>query len=151
MATVLMVLMAACGADAEGAPELSFGAARAAEPVGGASQVVVDVTNDGPGADRLVAASSPSAVAVEIHRTSIVDGRASMEQLDDLELGDGETVRFRPGGLHLMLVAPDESVVLGGTFPVTLNFEHSGEHELLVEVVDQLDLAESTFDTPAAG
>lgn len=150
LATVLALAACAGGEDAatDGAPRLEVGEARAAEPVGGASQIVLDVTNRGDADDRLVAVEADAAVAVEIHETRIEEGRASMVELSEVTIPAEATVRFRPGGLHLMLVAPDDSVVLGGTFPVTLHFAASGELQVDVEVVDQLDLAESTFEAP---
>jgi len=63
----------------------------------------------------------------------------------------GETVRFRPGGLHLMLVVPDSTVREGGTFDLTLHFERSGDRTIPVEVVPLLDLAEQAFDDAEAG
>jgi periplasmic copper chaperone A len=140
LALVLLALAAA--ACATGEPDLEIGAARAAEPAGGSSQVVVDVTNHGDGADTLLGASTPAAACVEVHRTEIDDGRAQMLQLDDLEIPAGETVRFRPGSLHLMLVLPDESVERGGTFPLVLHFDRSGEHTVDVEVVGYEDLVD---------
>ena len=138
-----LLLLVACGEAGE--PDLEVGAARAAEPAGGASQVVVDVTNHGDGADTLQGAQSTAAGAVEVHRTEVDDGRAEMRELDEVEIPAGETVRFRPGGLHLMLVVPDEQVTRGGTFPVVLHFARSGDLTVEVEVVgyeDLLDAAE---------
>ena len=54
----------------------------------------------------------------------------------------GSTVRFRPGELHLMVVVPDERVVVGGTFDVTLRFARSAPLTVTAEVVDLLDLVE---------
>lgn len=144
---LLAVVLAACGPSGE--PELSVGRAQAAEPVAGASQIVVEVTNTGDGPDRLVGADTPAALGVEIHLTEIVDDRATMGEVDRVEIAPGETVRFRPGGLHLMMIVPDETVRVGGTFELTLRFERSGEVTVPVEVVDLLDLAEGSFDEPA--
>jgi periplasmic copper chaperone A len=127
---------------AGGEPDIETGAARAAEPAGGASQVVVDVTNAGDGDDTLVGATSPAAAAVEIHRTEIDDGRAQMLQLEEVEVPAGQTLRFRPGSLHLMLVVPDETVSRGGTFPLVLHFDRSGERTVDVEVVGYEDLVD---------
>jgi periplasmic copper chaperone A len=141
---VALVLLVGCGAAGE--PSLSVGEAQAAAPSGGSSQIVVDITNTGDGDDTLVDASTPAALAVEFHRTELVDDRASMGQLTEVDVPAGEQGRFRPGGLHLMVVVPDETVVVGGTFELTLRFERSGDVTVPVEVVDLLDLAESTFE-----
>ncbi len=136
----LLVVLAGCGG---GTPQLDVGSAQAAEPVSGASQIALEITNDGDGDDALVAAEADAALAVEIHITEVDDdGRATMRELDEAELPAGETVRFRPGGLHLMMIAPDDDVQVGGTFAVTLEFDRSDAVTVDVEVVDLLDLAE---------
>jgi copper(I)-binding protein len=110
----------------------------------------VTIENRGDGPDRLIGADTDAALAVEIHRTVIEDdGRAFMRLLEDVVLPAGESVRFRPGELHLMVVVPDERVRVGGTFEVTLLFERSAPLTLEVEVVDLLDLIER--DDPVPG
>lgn len=51
----------------------------------------------------LVGASSPAARAVEMHVTEANGDMMRMRQLEQVEIGAGETVRFEPGGRHLML------------------------------------------------
>jgi copper(I)-binding protein len=143
LALVLALALAGC---TDGAPDLEVGRAQAAVPSGGSSQVVVDITNDGDGDDRLVSADTPAALGVEFHLTELDDGRATMGLIEDVPVPAGDVVRFRPGGLHLMLVVPDATVVEGGTFELTLSFERSGDVTVPVEVVPLLDLAESTFE-----
>jgi periplasmic copper chaperone A len=116
--------------------------------VAGSSQIVVAITNEGDGDDRLVGAETPAALDVEVHLTELADGRATMAVLDEVELPAGETVRFRPGALHLMLVVPDETVAVGGTFELTLRFDRSDEVTVPVEVVDLLDLTEGDDAEP---
>ena len=136
---VLALVLAAC---AGGEPDVEVGAARAGVPAGGASQIVVEIDNAGDGDDELVRASSPAAAAVELHRTEIDDGRATMTELDAVTIPAGETVAFRPGGLHLMVVLPDETVTEGGTFPLTLHFDRSGDRTVEVEVVPIAELVD---------
>jgi periplasmic copper chaperone A len=144
----LALVLVGCGAT--GTPEIRLGDdAQAAEPVAGSSQIVLELRNAGDGDDVLVDATTPAALGVEFHLTSIDEGRASMGQLEDVAIPAGDTVRFRPGGLHLMLVVPDDTVAIGESFDLTLQFERSDPMTVPVEVVDLLDLAESTFDEPA--
>jgi len=145
LALVALVL-AACGG---GEPRVEVGAAQASRPIAGSSQIVVTITNEGDGDDELLGGETPAALAVELHRTVIEDGQASMVQLDGLEVPAGGSVRFRPGDLHLMLVVPDETVVPGGTFDLTLRFDRSGEVTVPVEVVELLDLVEDAPDPEA--
>ena len=84
--------------------------------------------------------------AVEIHMTRIDDGHASMHGMSEVAVPAGGSVRFQPGGLHLMMAFPDESVVLGSSFDLTLRFERSGDLVVPVEVVDLLDMVEAHLD-----
>lgn len=151
VALAVGVVLTACGTDAPGlgpgTPDLHVGPAQASAPVAGASQLVLSIENRGNGDDRLVGADTDAAIAVEVHRTVVDDeGRASMRLLEDVLLPAGATVRFRPGDLHLMVVVPDERVVVGGTFDVTLRFERSGPVTLTAEVVQLLDLVDAAVD-----
>ncbi len=143
---LLALLIGACGVARDldtGTPELHVADAQASAPVAGVSQLVLSIENRGDGDDRLVAADTDAALAIEIHRTEIeADGRAFMRRLDDVPLPSGEQVHFRPGGLHLMVVVPDERVRVGGTFETTLRFAHSDPITLTVTVVELLDLVE---------
>jgi len=143
-----LLMTVACGSPAgpslgTGTPDLQVSTAQSSAPVAGAAQLVLTIENRGDGADRLLGAETDAALAVEIHRTVIEpDGRAFMRLLEDVEIPAGETLAFRPGGLHLMLVVPDERVVVGGTFAVTLRFERTAPLTLEVTVVELLDLLE---------
>lgn len=141
---LVALLLAACGGAGE--PRIEVGDAQASRPIAGSSQIVVTIANEGDGDDELLGGETPAALAVELHRTIIEDGRATMVQLDGLEVPAGASVRFQPGDLHLMLVVPDETVVPGGTFELTLRFDRSGEVTVPVEVVDLLDLIEDAPD-----
>jgi len=138
---LVVALLSACGAD-DGASRIGVSDALAGPPAGGASQVVVRIANTGDGDDRLVEVTTPVAAGVEFHRTELADGRATMTIEREIALPAGEEVEFRPGGLHLMLVAPNPSLQVGGTFELTLRFEHAGERTVPVEVVPIPELME---------
>lgn len=142
VATAVAAVLAAGCAGSTGTPDLRVGPARAAVPAAGVSQLVLEIENVGDGDDRLVAATTDRALAVEIHETTIdAEGRALMElRADGVDLPAGATTRFQPGALHLMLVVPDDSVVLGGTLPVTLTFDRSPPVTVTVTVVPTAEL-----------
>lgn len=148
MLATLGVLAGACGA--AGTPALEVSAAQAAVPLAGSSQLVLTITNTGDGDDALIGVDTDAALAIELHETRIADNRATMVSLDEVPLPAGDTVRFRPGGLHLMMIAPDDEVVLGAAFDVTLRFERSDPVTTTAEVRELLDLAEDSFDDPDA-
>ena len=141
---VLTLIPALVGCGPSGTPQLQVGTVQAADPVSGSSQIVLAVTNDGDGDDALVAVETDVAVAIELHETRIEDGQATMERLEEVPLPAGETVRFQPGGLHLMMVGPDDDVELGATFDVTLEFDRSDPITATAEVRELLDLVEGS-------
>jgi periplasmic copper chaperone A len=147
---LLAVLLAACGGDGTADVQV-VGDAQVAEPVAGSSQVGLTLRNAGDGDDELVSVSTDAALAVEIHRTTIDEGTATMETLDGLPIGAGEELVFRPGQAHLMLVVPDGSVRLGGTVELVLDFERSDDLVVRAEVVDLLGLAEDADEAGGAG
>ena len=59
-----------------------------------------------------------------------------MEIVDAIDLPAGEEVAFRPGETHLMLVVPDETVRVGGTLELVLDFERSDDVTVDVAVVE---------------
>jgi copper(I)-binding protein len=90
--------------------------------------------NAGPVPDRLLAASTPVARTVELH-THIREGEVMrMRPVDDIPLPPGETVRLRPGGLHVMLIGLTEPLRQGTMVPLTLRFERAGETTVQLEV-----------------
>lgn len=90
--------------------------------------------NTGREADRLVSASSPIARTVELH-THIRDGEVMrMRQVADIAIPAGETVRLRPGGLHVMLIGLTEPLRQGAEVPVTLRFARAGEVTVQLEI-----------------
>lgn len=94
------------------------------------------LVNDGGAPVTLVAASSPSAGRVEMHSHRSNGDAVRMEQLSRVEVPAGETLPFRPGGLHLMLIDLKQPLRAGDTVAVTLLDEHGGEHPIALPVID---------------
>jgi periplasmic copper chaperone A len=97
------------------------------------SAVYLNLRNTSREADRLVGVESPVARTAEIHHSQLEDGIVRMRRVDGISLDAGETVEFRPGGLHLMLIDVNRPLHPGDRFPLVLNLEKNGAHE--VEVV----------------
>jgi copper(I)-binding protein len=90
--------------------------------------------NTGRDADRLLAASTPVARTVELH-THVRDGEVMrMRPVADIPIPAGQTVRLRPGGLHVMLIGLKEPLRQGTTVPLTLRFERAGETTVQLEI-----------------
>jgi len=84
-----------------------------------------------PGADRLLAASSPLAERIELHEhVKDAEGLMGMRQVEGgVPLPANEAVVFQPGGLHLMFFNVQEALADGREVPVTLTFETAGTVE----------------------
>ena len=87
--------------------------------------------------DTLLSGSSPAASRVEIHTMSMEGDVMKMRMLEQLELKSGQRIAMKPGsGVHIMLLGLKKPLVVGETFPLTLNFTKAGKIETTVEVVD---------------
>ena len=86
------------------------------------------IENKGSSADKLLSASTEIANKVEIHEMAVNDGVMTMRAVEGgLSIDPGRTVKFAPGGLHLMIVGLAMPLVRGDKVPVTLRFEKAGE------------------------
>lgn len=70
----------------------------------------------------LTGAKSPRFAHVSIHHSDMEGGMARMSPVTRLEIAPGATLRFAPGGYHLMLMNPKAAVQAGERIPLTLHF-----------------------------
>ena len=85
------------------------------------------VRNKSASPDRLVGASSPAAARVETH-VHIKDGDIMrMREVKGLDIPAKGTLELKPGGAHLMFVAPKQPLKEGDQVQVTLKFDKAGE------------------------
>lgn len=78
-----------------------------------------------PSADALVGASSPVAQTAEVHETVNDKGVMKMLPVPSLALPAGTAVTLKPGSYHIMLMGLKQQLKQGGSFPLTLTFEHA--------------------------
>ena len=85
--------------------------------------------------DRLLSGSTEAAKKVEIHEMAVIDGVMTMRPVQEgLAIGAGQTVKFVPGGLHLMLVGLTAPLKQGDLIQLSLKFENAGEIVVPFEV-----------------
>ncbi len=104
---------------------------------GGTGIAYMTLSNQGDTPDRLVAAKTPMAAAVELHIDEVdANGVMHMRMVDGgvIDILPGETVRLAPAGLHIMLIELVEPLKEGTSYPLTLKFEGVGEVTLDVPV-----------------
>lgn len=70
--------------------------------------------------------TSPAAGAAMIHESSLLNGQSTMRAHEPLRVGAGETVRFAPGGLHIMLHMLKRPLAPGDEVPLVLLLEGGG-------------------------
>ena len=86
------------------------------------------IENQGSAPDRLIAVSGDVAGKIEIHEMAVKGGVMTMRALDNgLAIAPGKTVKFAPGGFHLMLIDLKTPLKQGDKVSVTLEFEKAGK------------------------
>ena len=91
-----------------------------------AAAAFMTLQNASTGADRLLAASTSVAGAVELH-TVIKEGEVMrMRAVTAIDVPAGQTVTLQPGGLHVMLMDLRRPLTPGESIDVTLVFEKAG-------------------------
>lgn len=90
-------------------------------------------TGDAPVALREVL--SEAAIRVEMHDTITEGGMMKMRQIDSVDIPAKSTMRFEPGGRHVMLWELNPQVVATGKVPMTLIF--SNGDRIIVEAAVQ--------------
>ena len=120
-----LCLVAACSP----APDVLIENARVRALIPGQDKTVayMDVENRTDSAVTLVSASAETVRAMEIHSTRMDDGVMRMRRLKSVEIPAGDTVRFEPGGRHLMLFGVRS---LDGELPVRLEFADGTAREV---------------------
>jgi len=85
------------------------------------------LTNTGATPDRLVGATAAAADHVELHEMSMVDGVMRMRPVKlGIELRPGQTVEFKSGAFHLMMIDLRQPLQQGQRVKGTLTFEKAG-------------------------
>lgn len=79
------------------------------------------LTLSNPGDSEVVLTGAESDFGrVEIHRSEHVEGVSRMRRQDAVEVAPGETVHFRQGGLHLMIMDFERVPTAGNEIPLVL-------------------------------
>ena len=72
----------------------------------------------------LVSVTSPAYGSIQIHRSQLLNGIASMKMLPTLTIQPNQQVQFESGGLHLMMRKPIAAMFLGDSAAVQLHFKN---------------------------
>ena len=107
------------------------------------------IRNEGTVADTLEAIEVPGAAASLHQQAGTGTGMETMVPLAFAVLPPGETLRFVPGGRHVMIQGLAAPVTLGDVLPMTMVFRGAGRAPVSARVVSYGDL-ESILSTGAA-
>ena len=132
---LLALFWAATASAADPAIKIDKAWARATMQPGATGVVYLTLSNSGPATDRLVGVSSPVAAEAGLHIMVMEGTVMQMRPVDTLDVKPGDSVRFKPGGLHIMLTNLKQALKQGEHFPLTLDFEKAGRVEVEVTVL----------------
>jgi len=82
----------------------------------------------------LVSVQSPAYDSIEVHRMKTVDGLMQMNRVTNLVIPARGQVQFTPGGMHLMLMGPQNHLASGDKVDMTLTFA-TGEQQTVTVTV----------------
>jgi periplasmic copper chaperone A len=71
----------------------------------------------------LTGASSPACGMLMLHKSENTGGMTAMEDVSSIDVPAGETVKFTPGGYHLMCMDATPAIKPGATIQVKLSFK----------------------------
>ena len=141
---IWLVAVAGCGGgDRPSEPELVVeGAWARATTVSGLpgqtgnvnSAVYLVLRNEGGVPDRFLGGMTPVAASLELHQSMEEAGVMRMQALEGIDVPAGGQVELRPGGVHIMLLGLEASLMEGDTVEMTLRFQRSGTLSVRVPV-----------------
>jgi periplasmic copper chaperone A len=107
----------------------------ARDTVGSTDNAAVFMTVASPSPDRLVGASSPAANTTDLMTMAGGSGAMEMKYLESIDVPADKPVSLNPRGLHVWLTGLTQPLKAGQSFPLMLEFEKAGRHEVVVSVI----------------
>src|SRR5262249_43016486 len=89
-------------------------------PGGDTAAAYLTLRNVTPSAVTVTGVESPAAAHAMIHESTIEGGQSRMRPREQLTIAPRSTVRFEPGGLHIMLHDLKQPLTVGDSVPLTL-------------------------------
>jgi hypothetical protein len=87
-------------------------------PAGG----YLTLRNDGELACTLTSVSSPDYARASLHRSALQGSVSTMQPVQQIKVSAHQTLRFAPGGYHIMLEQPQRAIRPGDRISVVLHF-----------------------------
>lgn len=99
-----------------------------------ATALYFTIENDGNVADTLYSIDSDVSNMVQLHETYSNGSVTGMREIGQVVINPGETVRFEPGGKHVMVMMLKKDLKIGGKVDFNLHFRKAGEIKITAEV-----------------
>ena len=117
---VFIVLLSSCSQEKKDPITIQNAWVREAPPNASAMAGYLTITNSTEQDRILTFAKSKQFNVVEMHRTVIKDGVAKMRRHEEITIPAGESLEFKPGDFHLMLMSPKSEFKENDEVTVTL-------------------------------
>jgi periplasmic copper chaperone A len=115
--------------------QLSQAWVRATPPNAQVAGAFLQIENTSDKPERLLSVHSPLAERIEMHEMRMDGDLMQMRELTDgLSLPAKSITTLKPGGIHLMLIAPKRALAEGQSIRLTLVFENAGKRTLTFNV-----------------
>lgn len=88
----------------------------------------------GAEATTLVKVETAAAIRTEMHEMKQQGGMMAMSPIADVAIPAGQSIRFEPGGKHIMLIDLSPQVRAGGKIPLRLSFANGKTIEVQADV-----------------
>ena len=97
------------------------------------SAAFFDIKNTGDKSIKITEVSIPNGIA-EIHNTVEEKGVSKMRQMESIEIPAGQTVSFKPGAMHIMLVNLKKPLKEGDKVKLSLHFDNDETENVTIPV-----------------
>ena len=101
---------------------------------GGTSAIYFTIDNPLESADTLLGVTSDAAETVEMHMSQMENDVMTMVPQRTVPVAALSTVKFEPGGLHVMLINLKKDLKAGDSFSATLSFDQAGPVTIKITV-----------------
>ncbi len=106
-----------------------------ATPPGAANGAVYGLlTNRGTTNEVLVSVSTDAAKMAMVHQTRHSENMTHMDHAERMSLAPGDTIQFKPGGTHVMLMGLKHALDEGGEVRVRFRLESGDDIDVIAKV-----------------
>lgn len=87
-----------------------------------ATEVFMELINNSDTPRELIAATSPVASQIQLHKTIDYNGKRRMQKINSITIKKDSEKELQPGGLHVMLIGLKSELVKNNSIPIILIF-----------------------------